>query len=251
MLDALIIVLREVLEASLLGSLLILLAREVGVGVGRLLPGMLLGLSGAIVYALNIGIISELWDYTGQELVNAAMQLLIFLATLVLFLLLAAGRKSGFAAALIMIIALALIREFSEIYLYLSSFWGDPDLWLPVLFGAAIGMLTGISLGVLLFFMLVWQLAGAQLLLWAQRILAIVVAGLLVQAVSLLLQVDYLPAMPALWDSSALVAEQSLSGQLLYAAVGYEATPTLWHVLCYVGALTLLLSLVRKVEPTK
>jgi high-affinity iron transporter len=57
-------------------------------------------------------------------------------------------------------------------------------------------------------------------------VLAIVAAGLAGQAAQLLIQADWLPAQNALWDTSAWLPEDSLAGQLLYALLGYEATPT-------------------------
>jgi high-affinity iron transporter len=59
------------------------------------------------------------------------------------------------------------------------------------------------------------------------------------QATQLFTQADWLPAQYALWNSSWLVEEQSVTGQLLYALLGYEATPTPLQV--YVYGLSLLL----------
>jgi high-affinity iron transporter len=80
-------------------------------------------------------------------------------------------------------------------------------------------------------------------------VLAIIVAGLSLQAVSLLLQVDLLPSRPPLWDSSSIISEQSLSGQLLYALIGYEATPTLWHVIAYTSVMLVIVSIISTRNP--
>jgi high-affinity iron transporter len=46
------------------------------------------------------------------------------------------------------------------------------------------------------------------------------------QAVQLLVQADWLTSAGPAWDTSWLVPEASLPGQLLYALVGYEAAPS-------------------------
>ena len=55
---------------------------------------------------------------------------------------------------------------------------------------------------------------------------------MLLQAGKMLIQADILPD-GQLWDSSALLSEESLSGQLLYALAGYEATPAPAQLVLY------------------
>ncbi len=64
------------------------------------------------------------------------------------------------------------------------------------------------------------------------------------QAALLLIQADWLPAQLPLWDTSAWLAEQSFTGMLLYALIGYEATPTAIQAACYFGGLLLLLMVI-------
>ena len=61
------------------------------------------------------------------------------------------------------------------------------------------------------------------------------------QASALLTQADWLPATAPLWDTSAVVPQGSMLGQLLYALIGYEATPGPWQV--GLAATSLLLAL--------
>jgi high-affinity iron transporter len=58
------------------------------------------------------------------------------------------------------------------------------------------------------------------------------------QATQLLIQVDYLPTAFPLWDTSNLISERSVTGQVLYALIGYEATPVFLQVIAYVMAST-------------
>ena len=53
------------------------------------------------------------------------------------------------------------------------------------------------------------------------------------QATLLLTQVDWVAYSPVLWDSSIWLPEDSIPGHLLYALVGYEATPSLFQAIAY------------------
>jgi len=53
------------------------------------------------------------------------------------------------------------------------------------------------------------------------------------QAILLLNQADWLPFTPTAWDSSGLLSESSVLGQLAYALIGYEATPSIMQVSAY------------------
>jgi high-affinity iron transporter len=88
--------------------------------------------------------------------------------------------------------------------------------------------------GLLIYLLVLWTGIQRNMIKIAYVLLAAVAAGIVTQAVSLLEQVDRIPSAPPLWDSSALLPENSVIGQLLYALLGYEATPSLWHVSAYV-----------------
>jgi high-affinity iron transporter len=74
-------------------------------------------------------------------------------------------------------------------------------------------------------------------------LLALISAAMLSDAVNMLTQADWLPARHYLWDSSSWLAEDSLMGQLLYALLGYEATPTALQLAAYICGLLLVLVL--------
>ena len=59
------------------------------------------------------------------------------------------------------------------------------------------------------------------------------------QVMKSLIQADVISGQTAVWDTSNLIAEDSLPGQLLYALVGYEASPTAIEALAYGGSLVL------------
>ena len=121
--------------------------------------------------------------------------------------------------------------------IYLSAFMQLPDQRMPVVAGSAIGAGIGVSVGVVFYYALL-SLGGRVAIMTGAFFLALVAAAMVSQSVQLLTQADWLPSQYPLWDSSWLVSEQSVTGQLLYALVGYEATPTAGSAgrLCSCGA---------------
>ena len=232
-LSSVIIVLREVLEAALLISLLLALSHFLRIPSRWLLVAIAIGLIGAALYAHYLGPISDWFDGTGQEIVNAVLQIVLAIMLLVcvpLWIL----RKYFNALTLCMTasITMAIVREGSEIVVYVSGFMSSRELFLPVLLGGAIGLGIGASVGALTYFALS-SLEQRPFTIAVLSLSALVAAGFTSQAMNLLIQADWLTATNPVWDSSSWLPEDTVVGQLLYALIGYEATPTLIQVLVY------------------
>lgn len=249
LLTSVIIVLREVLEAALIISVLLALSNTLPLSRRWAGWGVVFGLLGAVVYAGNMAAVSDWFDGVGQEVVNALMQLAIY-CCLMLFTVLFSRRRGQtppnhkvLPRLMIVSVSLAIMREGSEILIYLSSFTSAPELLQPILLGGMVGAGIGISIGVLAFYLLL-NVNRA----WSPHIsigvLALIAAGMAGQATLLLIQADWLPMQSPLWDSSAWLAEDSVTGQLMYALIGYEATPTPIQALAYFGGLLLPLLLI-------
>lgn len=243
LIEAVLVVLREVLEFALLVGIL-LAAGAQGRARGRWLPAALLvGLAGAWGYMRSMGAISAWFDGVGYELVNAGLQILVYGLLLgVIGVRVGRPARSGIAFTWLAAVATAsaVTREGAEILLYLSAFQGRPQAVPDLLLGAVLGGGVGFSAGALLYYLLrglPQRLAGRVTVL----LLALVGAGMWSQASALLIQADWLPSHAPLWDSSAVLPENSLPGQLLYALMGYEATPGPWQVALTAVALGLAL----------
>ena len=52
-----------------------------------------------------------------------------------------------------------------------------------------------------------------------------------------------------MWDTSWLLTEGSLFGQLLHTLIGYTAQPTQLQLIAYVGALLIMAALMRAARP--
>jgi high-affinity iron transporter len=242
LLNSVVIVLREVLEAALMISILLATSRRLRLSLRWLVVAIVVGLAGAIAYARFLGAVSELFDGVGQELLNATLQVGVFLSLLiVVFLVVGQQRKTHVSSSFLPVmmaatVALAVSQEGAEIIIYVFGFVQMSDFLSSVAVGSIAGAGIGFSVGVLFYYLLLALPAGRAL--WISlSLLGLVGASMCGQATKLLIQADWLSAATPIWDTSWLIGEDSLFGQLLYALIGYEATPSLIEVAAYVGGL--------------
>jgi high-affinity iron transporter len=251
LLSSVIFTLQETLEAALIISVLLVTSRLVNANGKYIGQGILIGLAGALIYSLNMATISEWFDYVGQEITNATIQFLIIIfiisLTYLTFNLIHQKNNSSvtirtlFAISVTAIIALAITREGSEILIFFGGFYQQSNDFTAVIMGGAIGFTIGVSVGILLYYLLM-NIAT----IWRQRIstilLALTAGNMASQAVTELTQADWMSQGQFLWDTSTLLSEYSVLGQLMYALIGYEATPSSQQVIFYLVAISLVIA---------
>jgi len=233
MTSALIIILREVLEAMLIVCILMAAADKVDVSKRWVGLAILIGAGGAGIYAFAFDAITNAFDGVGQEVTNAAMLFAIYIfLTLYNFFVISHLRPSTAPLpvelgifALLASIGFAITREGAEIYIYLSGYLLSPEPLLPVILGGILGGGIGLSAGALIYYGLVtlnWKPS-----LWlCCFILVPVSAGMVSQGTNYLIQADIVPSQLPLWDTSSFIPEGSVLGELFYALFSYEASPT-------------------------
>ena len=255
LLNSVILVLQETLESALLVSVLLMISNKEWNRVGWLSIGISGGLVLSFLYANNMLEISELFDYVGQEIVNATLQILTTILVVICVWALyksqqyatrsGSPQKNRFTTVYIfcgaVAVALAITREGSEILLYLGGFFHQKEYFQAVMTGSSIGFCIGLSLGILLYYSLLslpinWRLNAAVFLL------AIFAGNMLSQATLQLTQADWISSTQAFWDTSDWVAENSTLGKSLYALLGYEATPAAAKIIAYALGLVLVLA---------
>ena len=250
LLNSVIIILREVLEAAMLISVLLAIGTRLNLSASWVGPGFAGGVAGAIAYALCADAVSGWFAGVGQEVVNAVFQVCIYFMLLFSTVMVTARVTRGpsvggraIPVAMMVATCLAMTREGFEVIIYLHSFMQIPQHLPAVIMGAIVGASIGICVGIL-FYYLLRNIPGSYMVPTATVLLMLVAAGMSSQAALLLIQADWLPSQLPLWDSSGWLPETGVTGQVLYALVGYEATPTAVQLGFYAGGLLIFLVLV-------
>lgn len=163
MLPSALIIFREVFEIVLIVGIILAATKDLPARLKYVWGGIGLGLLGAGMVAYFIDFISGLAEGVGQEFLNAGILMLaaIFIGSTVIWMkhhahelkgkLKALGEDvaSGTASYLMLtvIIALALLREGSEIVLFTYGMMASGQTISTILMGAAIGLAGGATLG--------------------------------------------------------------------------------------------------------
>ena len=256
MLGVALLVFREVLEAALIISIIAAATRGVvrrGVFIGG---GVGLGVIGALLVAAFAGVIAEAVGGAGQELFNACV-LLVAVAMIGWHVVWMSshGRElvqqmqtvggavkagSSSLTLLLAVVALAVLREGSEVVLFLYGMAASGTGIAGMAIGGAIGLVGGTAMGFALYFGLL-RIPLRHFFTATNWMLVLLAAGLASSAARFLVQADWLPAWGnQVWDSSALLENGTLIGQALHVLIGYDAHPAGMQLVFYAAIVTLL-----------
>jgi len=244
-LSSVVIILGEVLELAVLISLFLALSFPFKMSRCWVVYALLTGSAGAILYAASFDSLSQWLDGFGQEVINACIQLGIYICLLLFNTFIFIANKQQHATKYLpwimaLGVCLAVTREGSEIYIYISGFLPSSQLITPVITGSILGAGIGLSLGIVIYYLFI-NMSNQKSLYLGYSLLLLVAAGMIIQAIRLLIQIDWLPAQEIFWDISSWIDESSVGGRLLYTLIGYEATPTPIEIQGYFSAVTLIL----------
>jgi high-affinity iron transporter len=264
MLATAIIVFRETLEAALIVSIVLAASRGVA-GRGRWVGlGVAGGLAGAALVAGFAGEIADALDGVGQEILNATILLLavVMLGWHSVWMsrhgremaremnavgaAVRAGARPLYVLAVV--VGVAVLREGSETVLFLygiaASQAGQASAMLA---GGALGIALGAGCGAALYFGLL-KIPTRHLFSVTSWMVLLVAAGMASQAAGFLVAADILPALGnQLWDSSWLLAEDSLLGRVLHTLIGYDDRPAGIQLVFYLATLAITLTLMRTI----
>jgi high-affinity iron transporter len=111
--------------------------------------------------------------------------------------------------------------------------------------GGMLGLVAGIAIGAALYFGLL-RIPTKHLFRVTSWLILLLAAGMAAQGAAFLVQADILPALdPTLWDTSAVLSEDSIPGKILHALVGYVARPAGIQVAFWAGTLVVIGGLMR------
>jgi high-affinity iron transporter len=236
-----LLVFREVLEAALIVTIVAAATRGVAGRAKFIGGGIGLGVIGAMIVALFAGAIAEAVGGSGQELFNACVLLaaVLMIGWHVIWMsshgrelvqqMQAVGHavKAGSSslAMLLAVVALAVLREGSEIVLFLYGMAAGGAGKVDLLLGVPIGLAGGVAVGFALYFGLL-RIPMRYFFSATNWMLVLLAAGLASSAARFLIQANWLPAWDnQVWNTSALLDNGSVVGQALHILVGYDARP--------------------------
>lgn len=265
MLGVALLVFREVLEAALIVSIVAAATRGVVHRGGFIGGGIALGVIGALLVAAFAGVIADAVGGSGQELFNACV-LLVAVAMIGWHVVWMSshGRElaqqmqsvggavkagSSSLTLLLAVVALAVLREGSEIVLFLYGMAAGGTSTSGMAIGGAVGVAGGTALGVALYFGLL-RIPLRHFFTATNWMLVMLAAGLASSAARFLIQADWLPAWGnQIWDSSALLTNDTLVGQALHVLIGYDAHPAGMQLVFYAATVALLVVGMRLTRP--
>jgi high-affinity iron transporter len=262
MLSALVIVFREIIEAGLIVGIVLAATKGVPRRALWVTYGVLAGVFGASLVAGFAGTIADLFEGSGQELLNASI---LGLAVLMLAWhnIWMAGHGRAMArdmkivgnavatgerplTALSIVVGVAVLREGSEIVLFLygiASQGGTSAL--AMLSGGVLGLAAGAIVSALMYYGLL-AIPAHRLFAVTGGLITLLAAGMASQAVLFIQQAGHLQfLMMPVWDTSWLLPEGSLTGRLLHTLIGYTDQPNGLQLIVYVAVIVAITVLSR------
>ncbi|MGC1348000.1 MAG: FTR1 family protein [Methyloceanibacter sp.] len=268
MLATLLIVFREVIEAGLIVGIVLAATKGVprrGLWVSY---GVIAGVAGACLVAAFASEIGALFQGSGQELFNASILLLaVGMLTWHNVWMASHGRaiaqemrEVGRAvasggrplAALAIVCGVAVLREGSEIVLFLYGIAASGGTSaLGMMAGGILGLLAGAGVSTLMYLGLL-TIPARYLFSFTSGLITLLAAGLAAQAVAFLQQAGYVEVLTStVWDTSWLLSDDSVLGRLLHTLIGYTDRPNGAQVLVYLLTVSFIWALMRLQRPSR
>jgi high-affinity iron transporter len=256
-----LLVFREVLEAALIISVVCAATRGVPRRGSFVLGGIGLGVMGALLVAVGADYIASLAGGAGQDIFNAGVLLsaVVMIGWHVVWMssharelaehmrsvggAVKAGSRS--LTLLLTVVALAVLREGSEIVLFLYGMAAGGIGRGGLAGGIALGVGGGAILGFALYFGLL-RIPIKHFFSVTNAMLILLAAGLASTAAGFLVQSDLLPTWGSqIWNTSHLLSDDSLLGRTLGILIGYKAAPAGVQIVFYLVTAALLVAGLR------
>lgn len=261
MLSFTIIVFREVLEIALILGVVLVATRGLALRGRWTLIGLGAGLVGSVIVALSAGAIADAVAGMGQEVFDAAVLLTaaLLIGWTVVWMKrhseglarrikeigrdVVEGRRPLYVIAFV--VALAVLREGSEIVLLSYGVLVSGGTVLQLVAGGLVGLALGALVGAAIYVGLI-RVATRYVFSVTGVMLMLIAAGMVSQAVETLGSAGFIPVLVTpMWDTSGFLSEGSALGSVLSTLVGYSAQPSPIQLASYVLTLGVLGVLLR------
>ncbi|MBI3314818.1 MAG: FTR1 family protein [Candidatus Omnitrophica bacterium] len=249
-----LIIFREVLEIALILGILMAATRGLAKRTQWVWVGFFGGVGGAALVALFADRISQSFQGMGQEVMNAAI--LLTAAALIGWTVLwmarhaqeltrefkaigqAVIKKERPIHTLAVVVGLSVLREGSEIVMFIYSALVTGGKAFDLSVGFFIGGCAGAALGLIIYYGLM-KVPTRQIFGVTSWMLILLTAGMVSHAFGYLTAAGKVPEIiPVLWDTTRIMSQDSLAGRVLSVLTGYTARPSGIQILMY--GLTLL-----------
>jgi high-affinity iron transporter len=257
MFAAALIVFRESLEAALFVGIVAAATRQLA-GRGRWLSaGVSLGVLGALVMGFAAQHVSDWFDGLGQDVLNIVVLSVALVMLLWHCIWVAAhsremandARRLGQSVqqgqrrpwALLVAVALAVLREGAETVLFVSgAITGTETSTGSVVAAVIVGVALGAAAGLVIYSGLA-RISPRHLFTTTNVLIAILAGSIGSQLVKSLAQAGFIERWTSpLWDTSQWLSPESAIGTLLHALVGYDARPSAAQLGSYLAVLALI-----------
>jgi high-affinity iron transporter len=267
MLGALVIVFREAIEAGLIVGIVMAATRGVphrGAWVGL---GVAAGALGAGLVALFAQGISGAFEGSGQELLNAGV-----LGAAVVMLMwhnawmarhgreiaaemaavgeaVTTGRRP--MTALAVVVGIAVLREGSEVVLFLYGIVATGTSGSSLFLGGLLGLAAGAAFTALTYYGLL-AIPTRHIFTVTTVLIALLAAGMAAQAVQFLDAAGMIDVLgQRLWDTSGILPQDGILGRLLHTLIGYTDRPSELQLIAYVATLAVMAMLTWVAAPRR
>ncbi|HEX3431664.1 MAG TPA: FTR1 family protein [Rhizomicrobium sp.] len=262
MLASLLIVFREVIEAGLIVGIVLAATKGVA-GRGRWVSlGIVAGICGAALVAAFAGKIAGVFQGSGQEIFDASI-LLLAVAMLTWHNVWMAGHGRAMAremkqvgaqvsagerpmTALAVVVGVAVLREGSEVVLFLYGIASQGGTSTAALLGGgALGVLAGAVVTAMMYYGLL-AIPAHRLFGVTAWLITLLAAGMAAQAILFLQQGGYFEVLTStVWDTSWLLKQDSIVGRLMHTLIGYNDSPNGAQLVVYAATVIAIVLLTR------
>jgi high-affinity iron transporter len=255
-----IILFRESIEIALLLGTIFAATKSIPNAVKHIIAGIILGLIGSSILAFFTSNISNSFNGQGQEIFNIAiLSLSIFLImwTVIWMKSRAKNLKHDLnhltekivqgdilVLTLPIMVATFIFREGTEIVLFVYGILTVEKLsTIQLLISVGSGVSLGLLVGLILYLGLV-QYSGRKLFQITSWLFILIAASLSTEVANLLNSINILPQLSkTLWDTSWLIPDGSIVGDLLNSVIGYQARPSLLQIMLYISTILMILAI--------
>ena len=244
-----LVIFREVLEIALILGVLMAATKGLPKRSPWVWMGLVLGLAGSVVVAMFADAISQSAQGMGQEMMNAVILFIAaFLIAWTVVWMTRHGREltrhfKQVGAAVIkkqkpmytlaVVVALSVLREGAEIVMFIYSAVVTGGKVYSLIMGGLLGTCAGAMVGLAIYYGLM-KVHTRQIFTVTSWLLILLVGGMVAQAFGYLAAAGLVPELiPMVWDSSRIIAQNSLLGKIMHTLIGYTERPSGIQILMY------------------